>query len=377
MAWKMGWAASVPSCPAQRSREGAEVNTAGLMRISPLKVVLAGALVAAALALTVTLWVAAASADVNASDASGTSTLKFASDTTWKVFDADPSGPVNSLGFAQEVCPNASSPPHCPSGATLYGYAGRSWPADLSSIPGAAWIWAPGITGETSPAYPAKYFFSKKSNLPGTPTAGTISVAVDDFAQVLVNGEAVGTTGSLTDISSAGEAQSSLATFDITSYLVPGTNVITIRAANGPFGCGSGPYSCNPAGVVFGGSLSSEVAPPYAFSGFFSPVNNPPTLNVVKAGAAVPVKFSLGGNEGLNIFAQDYPKSRGIDCSSSGPRDALERTLSAGQSGLSYDPTTARYTYAWKTSKAWSGTCRQLVVKLDDGSVHRANFKFR
>jgi hypothetical protein len=241
------------------------MNTARLMRISPLKVVLAGALVVAALglvlALTVTVWVAAASADVNASDASGTSTLIFASDSTWEVFDADPSGgPVNSLGFAQEVCPNASSP-HCPSGATLYGYDGSSWPADLSSIPGAAWIWAPGISGETSPAYPAEYFFSKEFHLPGTPTAGTISVAVDDFAQVLVNGEAVGTTGSLTDESSAGEAQSSLATFEITSFLVPGTNIITIRAANGPFGCGSGPYSCNPAGVVFGGSLESEDIP--------------------------------------------------------------------------------------------------------------------
>jgi hypothetical protein len=120
-----------------------------------------------------------------------------------------------------------------------------------------------------------------------------------------------------------------------------------------------------------------QAPPPYAFSGFFSPVDNPPTLNVVKAGAAVPVKFSLGGDEGLDIFADGYPISQQIDCSSKAPLDSIEQTLSAGKSSLSYNATTERYTYAWKSKKAWSGTCRQLVVKLDDGSVHRANFKYR
>jgi hypothetical protein len=101
-------------------------------------------------------------------------------------------------------------------------------------------------------------------------------------------------------------------------------------------------------------------------------------MNVVKAGRAVPLKFSLGGDEGLDIFAEGYPKSRQIDCSSSAPLDTIEQTTSAaGGSDLSYDATTERYAYAWKTREAWSGTCKQLVVKLDDGSVHRANFKFR
>ena len=30
---------------------------------------------------------------------------------------------------------------------------------------------------------------------------------------------------------------------------------------NGNFGCGSGPYSCNPAGVVLGGSLTFQTSP--------------------------------------------------------------------------------------------------------------------
>jgi hypothetical protein len=30
----------------------------------------------------------------------------------------------------------------------------------------------------------------------------------------------------------------------------------------------------------------------------------------------------------------------------------------------------------WKTDKKWAGTCRDLVLKLDDGSVHTARFEF-
>jgi hypothetical protein len=36
----------------------------------------------------------------------------------------------------------------------------------------------------------------------------------------------------------------------------------------------------------------------YNFSGFFQPVDNLPTLNIAKAGSAIPVKFSLGGDQG-------------------------------------------------------------------------------
>ena len=35
-----------------------------------------------------------------------------------------------------------------------------------------------------------------------------------------------------------------------------------------------------------------------------------------------------------------------------------------------------RYSYVWQTTAAWAGTCRQLIVKLVDGTYHRANFHF-
>jgi hypothetical protein len=114
----------------------------------------------------------------------------------------------------------------------------------------------------------------------------------------------------------------------------------------------------------------------YNFDGFFPPVDNPPTFNMVKAGQAIPVKFSLNGDQGLNIFATGYPKSQSITCDSTAPVDGIEVTVTAGNSSLSYDPVTDTYTYVWKTDKSWANTCRQLVVKLNDDTFHRANFKF-
>ena len=115
----------------------------------------------------------------------------------------------------------------------------------------------------------------------------------------------------------------------------------------------------------------------YSFTGFFSPVDNPDVaINKAKAGSAIPVKFSLSGDHGLDIFAEAYPKAQRIDCDTSASTDTLEDTLGAGSTGLSYDPTTDQYTYVWKTDKKWANICRQIVIKLKDGSEHKATFKF-
>ncbi len=115
---------------------------------------------------------------------------------------------------------------------------------------------------------------------------------------------------------------------------------------------------------------------PTAFSGFFQPVDNLPTLNLVNAGQAIPVKFSLGSDQGLDIFEAGYPKSEQIVCNSGALVDGIETTVNAGSSSLSYSAGNDQYTYVWKTDKSWTG-CRQLVVKLLDGTIHRANFQFK
>jgi hypothetical protein len=114
---------------------------------------------------------------------------------------------------------------------------------------------------------------------------------------------------------------------------------------------------------------------PWAFNGFFPPVNNLAS-NTTKAGSSIPVKFSLGGYQGFDIFAADYPKAQVVICDSGLPPDNVE-TTTAGNSGLSYDAVTDTYTYVWKTDKAWKGKCSQLVLRLIDGTQQTALFSFK
>jgi uncharacterized delta-60 repeat protein len=120
--------------------------------------------------------------------------------------------------------------------------------------------------------------------------------------------------------------------------------------------------------------------PRYDFTGFFRPVKNAPEINVARAGSVVPVKFSLGGDRGLSIFPVDasgqamYPASVPVSCTTFEPEpDGAPVTTSQR---LNYDEDDDRYVYVWKTMKAWGGTCRRLTVTLDDGTTHRANFRF-
>jgi hypothetical protein len=114
---------------------------------------------------------------------------------------------------------------------------------------------------------------------------------------------------------------------------------------------------------------------PYPFTGFYAPVDNSPVLNKMSAGQAVPVKFGLGGSQGMGIFAAGYPTSQQVTCASGAPVDPVEQTITAGQTSLSYDAATQRYQYIWKTDKAWAAGCRRLTLKLVDGSVHTALFQ--
>jgi hypothetical protein len=132
---------------------------------------------------------------------------------------------------------------------------------------------------------------------------------------------------------------------------------------------------------TLGNTTSNAVLVPttvsFTFSGFFPPISNPPVLNMAKAGQAIAVKFSLHGNQGLNIFVTGYPKSQEVRCDTDAPLNDAQATDTAGGSSLTYDPSTDQYTYAWKTAKSWGGTCRQLIVQLTNGTDHVANFQFK
>jgi predicted extracellular nuclease len=121
---------------------------------------------------------------------------------------------------------------------------------------------------------------------------------------------------------------------------------------------------------------STTVTVLFNWAGFFAPVDNAPIWNLERAGRAVPVKFTLGGDKGLEILEVGYPVSWQVECPTGAPVAGGEPTATPGASTLSYDALSGEYTYVWKTDRTWTGTCRHLVVKLVDGSTHEALFKF-
>ena len=126
-------------------------------------------------------------------------------------------------------------------------------------------------------------------------------------------------------------------------------------------------------GNVFFDVSDADFAITWPFTGFFPPIAGPPALNPATAGSAIPVKFSLGGDRGLDILADGYPVSVQIDCTTGAPIGSAAETRS--DEGLTF--ASGQYKYVWKTEPAWAGTCRELRVLLVDGTMHAARFRFR
>ncbi len=113
----------------------------------------------------------------------------------------------------------------------------------------------------------------------------------------------------------------------------------------------------------------------YGFDGFFPPIDNVPTVNTVKAGQAVPIKFSLSGDLGLDVFFDGYPTFEFGSCDPSSG-DPVEETVPDSNSGLTYDPVTNEYTFVWKTERSWANKCGTLTIVFDDGTVRNILFRF-
>jgi hypothetical protein len=191
---------------------------------------------------------------------SGSCTIAFASGTDWAWFSGDLGGVQGTpLGNAALVCVNATTPPNCPSGAVIYRSGGSGWMADTSAFPDAHWIWRGDV--EPDAAADLQYAVFQKAFVLGAHPSGSIEIAADDLAEVLVNGQVAASTGSVTDVSVAWQAQSTLKLIELGPFLVEGTNTLTVVGQNGPASfaggaCSPCTYATNTAGVVFAGTFT-------------------------------------------------------------------------------------------------------------------------
>jgi hypothetical protein len=87
----------------------------------------------------------------------------------------------------------------------------------------------------------------------------------------------------------------------------------------------------------------------------------------------VPIRFGIGGNFGLGIFAAVYPKSQQVNCTTGAPLGPA--TPTASDTGLTFS--NGQYQYDWKTDKAWKGTSRMLIIKLNDNTSQTALISFK
>lgn len=126
-----------------------------------------------------------------------------------------------------------------------------------------------------------------------------------------------------------------------------------------------------------------DAAPPTAalpgaeFGGFEDPVRHHPLLNSANAGQAIPLRFSLGGFVGFDVFAPGSPHAHVVDCESRAEAGDPVPAASPGQSGLSYSGGTGRYQWVWKTESAWAGSCVRLAFEFADGTTAWAYFSFK
>ena len=110
------------------------------------------------------------------------------------------------------------------------------------------------------------------------------------------------------------------------------------------------------------------------FQGFLGPIH---TGSVVRAGDAIPIVFSLGGDQGLDVLASGSPSSVQTDCDQPGTPTGGEPAWSQSGSGLVFHSWTGHYVFMWQTRKSWAGTCRTFVLGLSDGGVERLTVSFR
>jgi hypothetical protein len=145
----------------------------------------------------------------------------------------------------------------------------------------------------------------------------------------------------------------------------PGEHTFTVRSQDA---------AGNAATVI--ATYTVEEAFRFDFEGFFSPVANRPEVNAVRAGSIVRIRFSLDGFHGREVIAVGYPRSREYPCGSSADLDGGAATRASRRHRLHYQRRRNLYVYRWRTERDWAGDCRQFILKLSDGSYHRADFRF-
>jgi hypothetical protein len=124
-------------------------------------------------------------------------------------------------------------------------------------------------------------------------------------------------------------------------------------------------------------SARAYTVDPWVIGGFYAPVDGGGIVNVVKAGATVPLKFEVtaGGVELTDVADVRGLSAARVTCDAGAPVDEVEVTASGG-TALRYDATAGTFVFNWKTPLT-PGSCYRTTVTTQDGSTTSALFRLR
>lgn len=195
--------------------------------------------------------------------------------------------------------------------------------------------------------------------------------------------EMVVSCGSITVNVIAGSAEVSLADGLVLVSIPAGTTALVDESASGNIVvahlAGDGTLTVTLDGVVTTVEPGDQPLDleAWEFIGFSSPVDNGPTVNVIRAGRAVPLKWRILDADGLPMtdLASATIRVTGYYCPAGATEDLIEEFAVGGSSlqnqGDGY------YQLNWTTPKLYAGSCKVLMLDIGDGVLHTALFEFK
>lgn len=146
-------------------------------------------------------------------------------------------------------------------------------------------------------------------------------------------------------------------------------NLVTGEVGNRTLACSA----VDRAGHSATGSIGYRVV--YGFSGFGAPVQNPPVLNLAKAGRSIPLRWRVLDAHGAPVGGLATAKVTAVAIACPG---ATENRINSygGSNGELQNLGDGYYQLDWMAASLLRGSCRRLELDLGDGQPRVAQFKF-
>jgi hypothetical protein len=115
----------------------------------------------------------------------------------------------------------------------------------------------------------------------------------------------------------------------------------------------------------------------FLFTGFTSPVDNAPIMNIARAGQIIPLKWRITDANGNPItqLTDVAVSATSLSCDAGTTEDLIEE-YTGGNLGLQ-NLGNGYYQWNWKTPTSYTNSCKTLSLDLGEGGEHTALFQFK